>query len=157
MTMSSGQERYGVNALTPEEITILALTAQGLTSKQIAKELGRSFRAITVIKTTAFTRLGVSNSSQAILRLIEAKKITASDLKSSFDPDAFYSLSQADQRLLSALSIGIFRGADYCIVAEQCGVAQQTAKNHASQLMKRLGFLSRVQLAAHYALYRRHL
>lgn len=53
--------------LTPREIQVLTLVRQGLANKQIARRLGITERTVKAHLTSAFSRIGVSDRTQAAL------------------------------------------------------------------------------------------
>ena len=52
--------------LTPRELEVLSLTAEGLTSKEIARELGISPRTADVHRTHLIHKLGLRNRVEAV-------------------------------------------------------------------------------------------
>ena len=57
----------GVGDLTPREVEVLALVRDGLANKQIARRLGISERTVKAHLTSTFSRIGVSDRTQAAL------------------------------------------------------------------------------------------
>jgi DNA-binding NarL/FixJ family response regulator len=53
--------------LTPREVEVLGLVRQGLANKQIARRLGISERTVKAHLTSAFSRIGVTDRTQAAL------------------------------------------------------------------------------------------
>jgi DNA-binding CsgD family transcriptional regulator len=58
-------------ALSPREREVLNLVAQGLSGKQIARQLGISPKTVEHHKTRAFAKLGVPNQAAAVAALME--------------------------------------------------------------------------------------
>jgi DNA-binding NarL/FixJ family response regulator len=64
-----GARRQGVGSveLTPREREVLALVRSGLANKQIARRLGISERTVKAHLTSTFSRIGVTDRTQAAL------------------------------------------------------------------------------------------
>lgn len=54
-------------SLTPHELEVLRLVSQGLTTRDIAKELHRSFNTIAMHRRHILKKLGVSTTALALL------------------------------------------------------------------------------------------
>ena len=54
--------------LTPRQIEVVQLIARGLTSHEIAEELGVRPKTVENYKQRVFTRLGVQNQAHAVAR-----------------------------------------------------------------------------------------
>lgn len=70
-TAASGRDDLA--ALTPRERDILALLAEGDSSKQIATRLGLTPGTVRAYLHTIYEKLGVENRTQAAVRFLEAK------------------------------------------------------------------------------------
>jgi NarL family two-component system response regulator LiaR len=65
--LSRAEERTAEEALTPREMEVLRLVAQGLTNYQIARQLGLSVRTVEAHLTHIYAKLGVSSRTEAAL------------------------------------------------------------------------------------------
>ena len=65
--LSRAGERVAEEALTPREMEVLRLVAQGLTNYQVARQLGLSVRTVEAHLTHVYAKLGVSSRTEAAL------------------------------------------------------------------------------------------
>ncbi|UCC64834.1 MAG: response regulator transcription factor [Anaerolineae bacterium] len=65
--LSGAGERTAEETLTPREMEVLRLVAQGLTNYQIARQLGLSVRTVEAHLTHIYAKLGVSSRTEAAL------------------------------------------------------------------------------------------
>ena len=72
---TSTQEQY--DGLTERELGILRLVGQGLSNKQIGKELFISDRTVQAHLSNIFSKLGVSSRTEAVMRAVRKGWITA--------------------------------------------------------------------------------
>ena len=72
---TSNQEQY--DGLTERELGILRLVGQGLSNKQIGKELFISDRTVQAHLSNIFSKLGVSSRTEAVMRAVRKGWITA--------------------------------------------------------------------------------
>lgn len=61
--------------ITPRQLECMALVRQGLTSKQIARELGISHRTVEIHVAAVLDTLQVNNRMAAVMRLDELKQV----------------------------------------------------------------------------------
>jgi FixJ family two-component response regulator len=69
--------RARLNALSTREREVVALMAQALTNKAIARRLGISPRTVEIHRTNALTKLGVGHSIAAVTMFLEAGEAAA--------------------------------------------------------------------------------
>lgn len=60
--------------LTPREVEVINLMAEGFTSKEIALELGLSIRTVEAHRYSLMKKTGVSNSIMLVKLYLEVKK-----------------------------------------------------------------------------------
>jgi DNA-binding NarL/FixJ family response regulator len=65
--LSGRKERAGKEALTPREMDVLGLVAQGLTNHHIARQLGLSVRTVEAHLTNVYAKLNVGSRTEAAL------------------------------------------------------------------------------------------
>ena len=65
MTRLSWSDEGMVNSLTPREIDVLRLVADGLSTKQVADQLGISFKTAATHRERILHKLGAHNAVQA--------------------------------------------------------------------------------------------
>nr|WP_246263638.1 helix-turn-helix transcriptional regulator [Caulobacter soli] len=87
-----GSRFLSVNILSPRQRQCLSLACRGLTSSQIAVELGLSRRTVDQYFLDAFRRLGARNRAQAVAEALRRGEIVQDveppdDRDSSFEPD----------------------------------------------------------------------
>ena len=70
-----------IDRLTPKEIILLKMVAQGMPNKDIAMKLGLSLRSVKSYLTTIFLKLGVTSRTEAISIGFKTGIITINDLK----------------------------------------------------------------------------
>jgi len=73
--------------LTPRERQVISLAAEGLSGKQIARELGISTKTVEQHKTHVFTKLGVVNQTAAVHELLKAGAAARRDAEIGDFPD----------------------------------------------------------------------
>ena len=69
--------RVRLNSLSTREREVVALMAQALTNKAIARRLGISPRTVEIHRTNALTKLGVGHSIAAVTMFLEAGEAAA--------------------------------------------------------------------------------
>ena len=75
--------------ITPRQLECMALVRQGLTSKQIARELGISHRTVEIHVAAVLDALQVNNRMAAVMRLDELKQVKEQKPDSEASGQAF--------------------------------------------------------------------
>ncbi len=63
--------RSGVDALTPSELRVASMAAEGMTNRQIAQALFVTLRTVQVHLTHTYQKLGISSREQLPARLAD--------------------------------------------------------------------------------------
>lgn len=74
LNLAPGSRR---GALSDQEVRILSLMAEGLTTQQIGETLGSSVRAVTSARQRVYAKLGVSSRSQAVATAVREGLVAA--------------------------------------------------------------------------------
>ena len=69
--------------LTPDDVRLLQLVADGLTAREIARKVGCTAHAVADRTSRLYTRMGVRNAPHAVAVAIRAGLLPASDRKGS--------------------------------------------------------------------------
>jgi DNA-binding CsgD family transcriptional regulator len=59
--------------LSPRELEVLELTSQGLTNQRVAAQLGVTIHAVKFHLAAIYRKLGVSNRTEAVVRLLDSE------------------------------------------------------------------------------------
>lgn len=66
--------------LSPRELEVLQLTSGGLTNQRVAAQLGVTIHAVKFHLAAVYRKLGVSNRTEAVVRLLDAEHGQRSEL-----------------------------------------------------------------------------
>ena len=80
-TLAAEREASASGMLSPRETTILVLIGDGLSNKEIARELGNTPETVKTHVSSIFLKLGVSRRAQAVHDYLVAKGISGSRMR----------------------------------------------------------------------------
>lgn len=72
-------EKIGAELLTERELEVLKLAAQGMSNRDIARELHLSIRTVQAHLSTIFTKMGVGSRTEAVVQALQRGWLTLED------------------------------------------------------------------------------
>ena len=129
--------------LTPRELGVLRLVAQGLTNRRIARDLAISEKTVKNHLSAIFPKIGAADRTQAALYAARTGAVQANRHQA------------AGSRSLTLRELGVLRlvaqGLTNRRIARDLAISEKTVKNHLSAIFPKIGAADRTQ-AALYAL-----
>ncbi|MBI2420518.1 MAG: hypothetical protein HYV38_00325 [Candidatus Levybacteria bacterium] len=138
------------NILSPAEIEVISLKAQGLSNKEVGEKRGSSEQTIKNHMAGAMRKLNAPTGANAIFEAIELGILDLQSLvPSDFDPAIFKGLWQKCRELIMIFTDSGGK-ADNKELSLRLGISEHTLKNYITKIMDKTGIRKREQLLVFY-------
>ncbi len=148
LSPDSPRVREVKRSISPRELEVFTLKAKGLINKEIAASMGVSEQTVKNHAASAFVKLGVQSSGEAIRQIIGIGLIDISELlPAEFDPSVMGEVSDKEAEIIKHLGTS---GDSNVAIALRVGSNENTVGSRISKSMKKTGTVSREQIMVFY-------
>lgn len=143
--------------LTPNQLNILSMIAQGKSHQQIAEKRGKSCRTVgTTVSDQILPRLKKSSSLGAVIEAIKRGLLDLDALTAGWDLSGYENLTPRQQQVLSSLSepdndqLTLYNS-----LARKLGIKENMVKHQLSQICQTLKMHNSIEMAVGWLAFKK--